>query len=346
VVGTTLKHRFAWIIVSLVGIAFLGLSSLAALEQIRRSNASREYPARGRIIDVDGHRLQVECQGNGTPTVVLEAGLDTLGALSWSEVQSPIAQWTRVCSYSRAGILWSGNASGVFGATRAARDLHQLLELVGERPPFVLVGHSLGAAYALIFTRLYPTEVAGLVLVDPSHPDQIERFNQAFNESAPPPIPWKLRIAPLLAWTGCPRTLRALAAPKEAPAKVAATANAYVDTSAPALLQEMQNLSSILRDAGQMRALGDRPLVVLTAARRPSADETKELGWTANQTDLFYAAINALHADEASWSSRGRHELVSDSDHYIQFERPDLVIGAVREVVDGIRQNVRQESPL
>ncbi len=95
-----------------------------------------------------------------------------------------------------------------------------------------------------------------------------------------------------------------------------------------------------------MRALGDRPLVVLTAARQPSADEMKELGWTANETDRFYAAINALHADEASWSSRGRHELVSDSDHYIQFARPDRVIGAVREVVDVIRQNVQQESPL
>jgi pimeloyl-ACP methyl ester carboxylesterase len=344
--GTTLKHRVTWIIASLVGLTLLGLLNLATLEQIRRSNATGEYPARGRIIDVDGRRLQVDCQGNGTPTVVLEAGLDNLGALSWSEVQGPIAQSTRVCSYSRAGILWSGSVREAFAATREARDLHQLLALAGERPPFVLVGHSLGAAYSFIFTRLYPADVAGLVLVDPSHPDQIERFDQVFNERSPPPIPWKLRIAPLLAWTGYPRMLATLAAPREAPSKVQAIANAYVDTSVPALLREMQNVPLILRDAGQLRGLGDRPLVVLTAMRQPPVDEMKDLGWTAAEVEHFYATIKALHDNEASWSSRGRHELVLDSDHYIQFEKPDRVIRAVRDVVEAVRHNLRQESSL
>jgi pimeloyl-ACP methyl ester carboxylesterase len=343
-VGTTLKRRGAWISASFGGLVLLGMLSLATLEQIRRSNAWRDYPARGRLIDLDGRRLQVDCQGTGTPTVVLEAGLDDLGALSWSEVQSSIAQSTRVCSYSREGVLWSESARGAFEVTRTARDLHRILALAGEKPPFVLVGHSLGAAYALIFTRLYPADVVGLVLVDPSHPDQIERFDQVFNESAPPPISWKLRLAPLLAWSGYPRTLPALAAPKEVPPGVRATANAYVDTSATALLQEMQYLASVLRDAGRLRALGDRPLVVLTATRRPSLNEMKDLGWTADETDRFYAAIKVLHDEEASWSTRGRHELVPDSDHYIQFERPDRVVGAVHEVIQGVRQTVALEN--
>jgi pimeloyl-ACP methyl ester carboxylesterase len=208
----------------------------------------------------------------------------------------------------------------------------------------VLVGHSLGAAYNLIFTRLYPSDVAGLVLIDPSHPDQVDRFDNVFGESAPPPIPWKLQIAPELVWTGYPRTLPGLAAPTEAPVSVRDTANAYVDTSARSLIEEMERLGSILSEAGRSRSLGDRPLVVLTATKRPSANQQNDLGWTPKQTERFFEAKRTLHDDETSWSSRGRHELVADSDHYIQFERPDRVIGAVREVLEELRPSGQKES--
>jgi len=117
-----------------------------------------------------------------------------------------------------------------------------------------------------------------------------------------------------------------------------ATANAYIGTSARALLQEQQSMDRTLAEAGQVRQLADRPLIVLTAAGRESAQELRALGWTAEQAQNFFDTLRALHDDETSWSSRGRHEVVPGASHYLQFDRPEQVIAAVREVITDVRQ--------
>src|SRR6187402_2563202 len=79
----------------------------ASVEAVMRHRAARDYPAPGRLVDVGGRRLQIDCRGSGSPTVVLESGLDNLGSLSWAAVHASLARTTRVCAYSRAGMLWS-----------------------------------------------------------------------------------------------------------------------------------------------------------------------------------------------------------------------------------------------
>ena len=129
----------------------------------------------GRLVAVDGARLHIWCTGQGTPTVVLEPGLGRT-SLSWSWLQPMLARSTRVCSYDRAGLGWSDPIDLPRDGRNQARILHKLLGAAGERGPFVLVGHSLGGAYARLYRDQFRDEVQGLVLLDSVQPGYCERL--------------------------------------------------------------------------------------------------------------------------------------------------------------------------
>lgn len=268
-----------------------------------------------------GRRIQIDCRGSGLPTVVLISGLDHFGSLSWTPVHDSIAQTTRVCAYSRAGIMWSDAAPGPFDSGRMAEDLHAALAGAGERPPWVLVGHSMGGPYALAFTGRYGAEVAGLVFVDASHPDQ------RFSAGGKVPLRRRLRDAavnvagPALLRMGAARLVPVNNPPPSATREMAAAHRAFFSTSVAALLKENQALNATFAAASFHRNLGSRPLVVLTGARGMSPTSR----WVQ------------FHRDQATWSSRSRHEMVDDASHYIHVDRPDVVIRAVREVVAAVR---------
>ena len=308
----------------------------ASMELVMRRLEARRYPAPGRLVDVGGRSLQLDCRGAGSPTVVLEAGLDHLGSLSWAAVHDSIARTTRVCAYSRAGILWSDPAPGPFDAQRTARDLRTALARSGEHAPFVMVGHSLGGPYVLSFTKLYGVDVRGLVLVDASHPDQLARFREATGKSLQPPT-GLLALGSSLAWTGIAR-FAPLGTPPAAWPKVAVEIpRAYFTRSIGALDAETRAVDGTLAAARDARTLGSRPLVVLTATAETSPGVLAAMGITAEQEARRRAAWRSLQEDEARWSSEGRRELVPRAVHYIQFDRPDVVIRAVRDVVTKVR---------
>jgi pimeloyl-ACP methyl ester carboxylesterase len=133
------------------------------------------YGDLGRAVPaLEGRRLYLDCRGAGSPTVVFEAGMGS-DARSWGAVFPAIAETTRTCVYSRAN-RWGSDARGTHTVAQAAADLRAALAAGGERAPFVLVGHSLGDVYVRVFAGLHPTEVAGLVLVDPFGPDRFRRL--------------------------------------------------------------------------------------------------------------------------------------------------------------------------
>jgi hypothetical protein len=125
----------------------------------------------GRMIDVGGHRLYLACSGTGSPTVVLENGLGE-HTPSWAWIVKDVALDTRVCVYDRAGQGWSESARGPQDGVQLAADLHTLLERAAIPGPYVLAGHSVGGTYALTFAARYPQQVAGMVLLDSSTPQQ------------------------------------------------------------------------------------------------------------------------------------------------------------------------------
>lgn len=123
-----------------------------------------------RRIPVDGRRVHLESAGHGRPVVVLEAGLG--GSVdSWSEVLPPIAGYTRVVAYDRAGLGGSSPGPTPRTASRLVEELGAALAASGEPGPYVLVGHSFGGAIVRLFAFRHPEKVAGLVLVDATHED-------------------------------------------------------------------------------------------------------------------------------------------------------------------------------
>src|SRR5262245_45342615 len=185
--------------------AFL-LAVGAIWEHVEHQRAVRDFPAPGRLIDIGGRHIHIDCRGAGSPTVVFESGLDLFGSLSWAKVHDAVAKFTCACAYSRAGIIWSDDKDGPHDGEGVARDLHATLRAAGESGPFVLAGHSTGGPYITICTKLYGDEVAGLVYVEASHPDQKKRFEAALGKPLEAPAMVKAaKFAEGLSWTGVVR---------------------------------------------------------------------------------------------------------------------------------------------
>jgi pimeloyl-ACP methyl ester carboxylesterase len=333
-------HPARWLKRTAVGLAAVGAIALfsgASYEQVMRRHARSAYPVPGTLVDVGGgRRIQIDCRGAGSPTVVLESGLDNLGSLSWAAVHDSIARTTRVCAYSRAGIMWSDASDAPFDLTSSARDLHAALAAAGERAPYVMVGHSIGGPYVMGFTHAYPSEVKGLVFVDASHPDQFARFHDITGKWLAPP-PGEVKLGSALAWTGLVRLLPVGALPASWPAETRRVAPSFLPLSVGGLAKETEAIPAMLAAARAMRQFDDRPLVVLTAGMEQPQAALKSMGLTREQGVQIRDASRALHDDQASWSRSGRHELVPNASHYIQFDRPDVVIRVTREVVEAVR---------
>lgn len=309
----------------------------ATFERVARARARHEIVMPGRYVALEGdRRLQLDCRGAGAPTVVLESGLDPYGSLSWSAVHDSLAGITRTCAYSRAGIMWSDPAPPAFDVRRAARDLREALRAGGESAPFVMVGHSIGVAYIMTFTQRFADEVAGIVFVDGSHPDQLARMQEATGRSLAPSatVP---RIGAALAWTGLVRALPSAPTPATWPAVVGRVAPAFLPTSLGALSAETEAVPATLDAAGTARVLGDRPLVVLASTQPIPASDLATLGLTVDEGVRLDLVRRVMHREQAAWSSQGRLVELPDASHYIQFDRPDAVIAAVREVVGRVR---------
>lgn len=329
-----------WVRVTSVAITVvvsIAAISGAMMEQVARRRVRDHVQVPGILVDIgNGRRMQMDCRGTGTPTIVLESGLDAYGSLAWASVHDSLAAHTRTCAYSRAGIMWSDRNRGAFDSRNAAHDLHRALAAAGESGPLVMVGHSVGAAYVMTFTHQYPSAVRGIVLVDGSHPDQFAQFRDVTGKSLVPSA-IAARVGAALSWTGLVRALPHTSSPASWPSVVDSIAPAFLPISLHALAGEVRAVTSSLAVAGTTRSLGDRPLVVLTAMRPHTPAERAAMAVTVAESERMQTVWRTLHEDQASWSSAGRHEVVHDASHYIQFDRPDVVIAAVLDVVTAVR---------
>ena len=297
------------------------------------------FPQQGRRVDIGGYKLNLICSGQGSPAVVLEAGLE-MPAISWAKVQSGIAQFTRVCSYDRAGYAWSDPAIRTRTGREITAELDRLLQSAGEKPPYVLVGHSMGAGIVRFYSGIYPNDVVGAVLVDGGPnpgdlkmPDNIQKMSIADLKRRQ-----RARMfADVLYFFGISRFLarKDISNPKSSyedqewsyfhiqPKVVDAVTGEVEQNFEPRTIQELRALPN----------LGDKPLIVLIAGKGvfgvtplPSDD------WI----ELQKRWIDGSKKLPELLSSRGKWVLVPDSTHMIPVERPDAIVSAVREVYDQV----------
>jgi pimeloyl-ACP methyl ester carboxylesterase len=303
--------------VLLVGLClFLALIAyLLVRESITRSKYRAEYPPPGKMVSLDTHDIHLYCVGAGSPTVVFEADIDEYGSLSWDSVQGEIGKFTRACSYDRAGIMWSEPGPLPRDGEMIASELGAVLDMAGEDGPYVLVGHAFGGVYVRIFAGQNPDDVCGMVLVDSSHPEMLTHFAEYGVEKE---IPGK-QIRPLillLSHLGMPGRFKGNV--YNLSPDVYDPTQAFLPESSMAWFDETVEGPNTLAQAGQYEYLGDMPLIVLAAAR--SSQELQQV-WLELQQELTLLSENS------------EFRALQEAGHYIQFDQPQEVVEAVRDVV-------------
>ena len=320
------KRGLLMLVVLIVGLPILG----AIYQQVAAESDRRAYPAPGQLIDVGGYSLHIHCTGEGSPTVILDAG-GGFTSSSWGWVQPEIAQTTRVCTYDRARWGWSDPSPAGYDALQNAAELHQLLANAGITPPYILAGHSLGGLYARVYARQYPDEVAGLVQVDASHPDAWRRLGMREGAGVDPQL---LAIGPLAARFGLLRLMDVASPDSELsgqlPEHDERAMRAFFATVrfAESAQQFDAAFPTILEQARMVTSLGNVPLVVLTTGNQDamSPEENRTLQEMQRElqslsTDSIYIAVEG--ANHVS--------LVHNRDH------AQATIDAIRRVVEVVR---------
>lgn len=274
-----------------------------------------DVPAPGLLVDLGGYRLHINCEGYGSHTVILDAGLGDWST-HWTAVQNLLKDDVRVCSYDRAGYGWSDPGPRPRDSQRIVTELHALLEKAEINPPYLLVGHSFGGLNMRLFASTYAQEVSGLVLVEASHPDSLP-YRRSEDGTTPDLSPANQLM------------VTHYVEPEEL---------TFPPEAQPAMHDSLLQTKSMVTSRGEYRALGNSvqelrkappignlPLTVLSRGKRQwpkSADgDAREKAWHDQQTEL------------ARLSSRSRYVTASKSGHYIQLDEPELVADAVRVMV-------------
>jgi pimeloyl-ACP methyl ester carboxylesterase len=315
----------SWVKVRRIAAAFLLLLLFLAgagflYENIAEARDRRFNRMPGKLVDVAGNKMHLYCTGDGTPTVLLESGLGD-SFISWRKVQPEIAKLTRVCSYDRAGLGYSDPSSGPRTSKVIAEQLHELLQAAKIAPPYVLAGHSMGGYDVRLYASLCPSEVAGMVLVDSSHPDQENRFPPELKK-----IEAGWRREAQFAEYGMPIGIPRLMGLCDENAGVrAAECNLH---SAREALAELDAFPESAAQTAATGPLGDMPLAVLSQdTSKPSNDLPLDIAKPTNE------AWDKMQEELAHLSTRGTRTVAKNSSHYIQLDRPDVFIEGVRQVL-------------
>lgn len=309
-----------------------GLVLSVGFHAVASASGRQQYPAPGELIDVGGHRLHIVCMGEGSPTVVFEAGLSGWST-DWSLVQPEVAKVTRACAYDRAGYGWSEPGPRPRDSRQVAAELHSLLEKAGVEGELILAGHSLGGVYVHYYAKEYPEQVRGVVLVDSVHPEQSERMSPELRdryEGGLKRLTWLSRVlAPtgLLRLAGQPVSQVTGKMPEEH--RAAARAVGFLSRGYRAMDDEMAVFRQSQAEAAAGGPLNGFLLAVISSRRVENFPPGfKDLG-VKDTWDALQAALS----QEASMPQ----VIAEVSGHYIHLDQPELVVETILEMVNRAR---------
>ena len=281
--------------------AMLAIAALSAIAQ--------PYPAPGKLVDAGGYRVHLYCTGAaGPPVIIAGAG----GSFDWALVQPEVAKFARVCTWDRSGTAWSDSGPLPSCAQRAG-ELHTVLDRADVGGPYVMVGLSVGAIVARIYATRHPNEVAGMVMID-----------HAFGSNTPAPAP---------------RASEDYDSPPVLLSQAPIVLDRVEDSSAfqrlPPRDRQMHRWAAVQTESEERRKatlgclaeapvffLGSRPLIVVSQ--------------TNGGADYM-----AFQSTLAALSANSRQMIAENSGHSIEIERPDVVVSAIRQVVEAVRKKTR-----
>jgi pimeloyl-ACP methyl ester carboxylesterase len=315
-----IRRVLLWSLLALLAALVIGAIYQVIATEIDQRAA---FPAPGEMVDVGDHRLHMNCVGQGSPTVVLDAGWGYT-SVEWSAwVQPEVAKHTRVCAYDRAGMGWSEPGPGAPDATQTTAELHALLREADEEGPYVLVGHSLAGLYCRIYAERYSEEVAGMVLVDSTHPDQFEGSALAVTINRAAGV-----LGPLVARTGIPRVFNLYPSnPELPPLQREQSLSLYYRTPHQvAVFEEMGAIPETMEMARRTGTLGTKPLMVVSSADHDAKTE-------------------ALQEELTNLSSNSTQRVVEGSTHLSLVVDRDHARQTSKEIVEVV-EAMRHDQPL
>jgi pimeloyl-ACP methyl ester carboxylesterase len=300
--------------------------------------------ASGKLVDLGGHRLHVYCTGRGSPTVVVEAGLADF-SFDWILVQQRVAEFTRICTYDRAGYGFSDPGPKPRTYAQINHELHDALRELGEKPPWVLIGHSFGGPVVRHYAAVYPDDVAGLVLMDTVSEEEripmgekVRRVRDDATGKAIPPAHELMQAADSrrLEPGGGPSMPESLEPPfdrlppEQQQLQLWASAQPALVDAVRSEIEWSPEYMLMMHNVPQAGVLGSRPLIVLTRAKGGYGDN---LGVPA--AELESERLQA-QAQLVRLSARGR-QIIVNAGHNMEIEAPDQVTSAIRAIVADVR---------
>ena len=323
----------------LVAVIIAGLVYQAAGTAMDR----RLFPPPGKLLDVGGRRLHLIESGQGSPVVVFESGISA-SCLNWTHVRERVAQFTRCCSYDRAGLGWSDPVSTPRVASRIVEELHALLQAAGLPPSYVLAGHSFGGLLVRAYAAAYPDEVAGLVLIDPlgagewlqPSPEQIRMLRRGVRLS---------RRGALLARLGVVRFSLALLSggAKVLPQLIAKLSSGKGESTVSRIVGEVRKMPPETWPMVQAHWCQPKSFIGMAsylASLPETSAECVHLGELCGVPVTILSAANSKPAElaerdaMAGSSPHGRHIVAGKSGHWIHLDEPGLVVQAIRDMVE------------
>jgi pimeloyl-ACP methyl ester carboxylesterase len=322
-----------WLVGGVLVLLLLSIVAGNIFGQYLLSYTREHFPPAGKLIALDGRRLHMHCTGEGRPTVLLESGS---GAWSthWAPVQAKVASLTRVCSYDGAGLGWSDPGPGPQDIQSSVRDLEALLTRSGEHGPFVFAGWSFGGSILWLYTQEHVDQSAGLIMVD-GRPGGWQTW---MNEFAPELSGRRMRfmaqlrrlesmgLGPVYSWYLLRGSSRDVIS-----GFPAGSGDVLLDPGFQArmfgAIIEASDADDVSERQLEMRPLGNLPLIVIPHGREgmfglaPDKERIAEKRWQELQAQLVKRSTDA------------KLEVAETSGHGIPLEQPDIIVGAIEELV-------------
>lgn len=283
----------------------------------------KKYQPIGQMIEVEGHEMHIYSKGEGNPTVVMTVGLGSPSAVvDYYRVLEGVSQYTRAVVYERPGYGWSKISNSPRTIEQISKELYLLLKKSGEKPPYILVGHSIGSLEVLHFAQKHPSLVSGVVLLDGGSPEYYSnvKFSTVF-KAVIHAIRLVtrfgiIRILGNIATILGINTMKYFSKDMRNRAKATFYSNWFNDNS----LQELKLVNQNATIVESYGPIGDIPLVIMSSEK--SIEKVK--GWKKTQESLL------------KWSGNSRMELIQHASHGMHFNNPEVI---VEEIIRAINRN-------
>ena len=327
-ISFSLKKQHKLKIPNSIIIIFIIITIGTLYQKVMVNKEDKLYKPPGKLIEVFDHKMHVYSEGSGSPTVIFTVGSGTPSAYTdYYFIQKEISKIARTVAYDRLGYGWSEATTVPRTIDQQVNELHELLSKAGEKPLYVLVGHSLSSLEVIRYAQMFPKEVAGILLIDGGNPTYYADFNEG-SSIVISYILEGLRKCGFMRILGNAGIMTPMLAENKRSKLLPDTLSKidkalfYKTLSNKTNRGALKNINENARTVIDSGTLGDTPLIILTAEQDKVNRAISK--WSESQQEL------------KRWSSNSKQEEIEGASHYIHWDKSEIVIERIRELISSV----------